>query len=140
MERDDRPTADIPTSDLLKDVVCNVSELVKKEIALAKAEATADAQQEKRAVTALGAAALCGMFGVQLLFVAIVLAIAIVLPGWVAALIVAAPFLVAGGVVGALGWHERVQRPLPKLRHELDAERTLVRAKLAYGAAITTKP
>jgi hypothetical protein len=140
MERDERPPADIPTSDLLKDVVFNVSELVKKEVALAKAEAAADAQQEKHAVTALGAAALCALFGVTLLLVAIVLALALVVPGWLAALFVAAPFVVTGTVVGVVGWRERVTHPLHTLRHELENERRWVRGKLAVSSAMSTKP
>ena len=107
------------TGELLGELFKQSAELVKKEIALAHAEMRADLAREVKAAEGLGAAAVCGLCGLNLLFLAAVLALAQVLPGWVAALIVAGVVLAAGGLVARLGWAQRVVHPLERTRKTL---------------------
>ncbi len=69
----------------------------------------------------LGVAGLCGIFTVELMLVAIVLALMEggVLAGWAASLLVAAVVLAIGTAVGLWGWARRVKKPLDTTRRSL---------------------
>ena len=86
-----------PLGDLFSDLASEVSELVRKEVALAKLEI---GQKAKRIGTNVGylvvggAVAYAAMLAI---LAAIIMLLANVMPGWGAALLV-------GGVVGAVAW------------------------------------
>jgi uncharacterized membrane protein YqjE len=115
------PLRDMRTRDLVTEFARKASLLARKEVELAKAELKADVRAEIRMASGLGVAGLCGIFTVQLLLVAVVLALmeAEVLPGWAAALIVAAVVLAIGTGVGLWGWARRVKKPLDVTRRSL---------------------
>ncbi len=77
-----------PISSIFQDVVGDVTGIVRSEIKLAKAELTAEARQFARALPLTVAGAVLGLFAIGLLLTTILLAIAIALPAWLAALIV----------------------------------------------------
>jgi hypothetical protein len=81
----------------------------------------------------LGVAALCALFTVQLLLVAVVLALMEggVLPGWAAALLVAAVVLAVGAAAGLWGWSKRVRVPLDTARRSLKENVQWAREQLA---------
>jgi uncharacterized membrane protein YqjE len=109
------------TKDLVTELARKASLLARKEVELAKAELKADVRAEIKAASGLGVAGLCGIFTVQLLLVAIVLALMEggVMPGWAAALVVAAVVLAIGTGVGLWGWARRVRKPLDATRRSL---------------------
>ena len=69
----------------------------------------------------LGVAGVCGVMVIQLLLVAAVLALmeSGTLPGWEAALIVAALVLAVGTAAGLWGWARRVRKPLQTSRRSV---------------------
>jgi hypothetical protein len=80
-----------------------VPELIRSELRLAQAEL---AQKGKRAGIGIGmvsAAGLLGFFGLALLLTTAVLALALVLPAWAAALLVCAGVLAAAAVAALAG-------------------------------------
>ena len=115
------PLRGMRTRDLVTELARKGSLLARKEIELAKAELKADVRAEIRTAGGLGVAGLCGILTVQLLLVAIVLALmeGEVLPGWAAALLVAAVVLAIGTGVGFWGWARRVKKPLDTTRRSL---------------------
>jgi uncharacterized membrane protein YqjE len=115
------PLRQMRTRDLVTELARKASLLARKEVELAKAEIRADLRSEIRMASGLGVAGLCGIFTVQLLLVAIVLALmqAEILPGWAAALVVAAVVLAIGTAVGLWGWARRVKKPLDTTRRSL---------------------
>jgi uncharacterized membrane protein YqjE len=119
--------AAMPTKNLLKNLVADVTELVKTEVTLAKTELRRDLKAEMTTAKGLGAAALLGYMGIILLFVTIILALGNVMPTWAAGLLVSGLVLAAAAISGALGWAKRVRTPLSHTRHELKA--TLAMAK-----------
>jgi uncharacterized membrane protein len=84
---------------LLKDA----STLVSQEIALARAEIGEKAQQAKKGAGYLGAAAGLGFAGLLTLCASIMWLLAIVMPLWIASLIVAAVLLIAAGLLFSAG-------------------------------------
>jgi uncharacterized membrane protein YqjE len=110
----DDPLRRMRTRDLVTELARKASLLARKEVELAKAEVRDDIRSEIRMASGLGVAGLCAIFTVQLLLVAVVLALmqAGILPGWAAALVVAAVVLAIGTAVGLWGWAKRVRKPL----------------------------
>lgn len=91
--------SDRPISQVLQDIVHNIQLIVRSEILLAKAEIREEAKKAKSAGT-LVAVGLAGVgFGFLFLLLAAVYALAIVVPHWAAALIVAACLLIVAGVI-----------------------------------------
>jgi uncharacterized membrane protein YqjE len=109
----------MPTKDLVGDVARKASLLARKEVELAKAELRDDLRREVRLLGGFGVAGICAFLAAELLLAAIVLAIALALPGWAAALITAAGVVAIGAVVGLWGWARRVREPLHTSRRSL---------------------
>jgi uncharacterized membrane protein YqjE len=115
------PLRGMRTKDLVTELARKGRLLARKEIELARAEVKADVRREIRMAGGLGVAGLCALFTVQLLLVAVVLALMEggVLPGWAAALVVAAVVLAVGTAAGLWGWARRVRAPLDTTRRSL---------------------
>jgi hypothetical protein len=117
--------------ELVGHVIDSATQLAKKELELAKAELRRDIQQEVAMAKGLGLAGLCAIWAVSLMLVSGAYALATVLPGWAAALIVAAAVLAAGTVAGLVGWGKRVKQPLEATRRTLKEDAMWVKERLA---------
>ena len=111
----------LSTRELVVELARKASLLARKEVALVKVEVREDLRSEIRMASGLGVAGVCALTVLQLLLVAVVLALdeAGVLRGWVAALAVAAVVLAIGSVAGLVGWRKRVRQPLDATRRSL---------------------
>ena len=97
-------TAQDPTlGALVHDLSEQTSALVRSEVELAKAELAAKGKAAVIGAGLFGAAGLLGFFGAGVLIATAILALALVLPAWAAALIVAVVLLAAAGVAALLG-------------------------------------
>jgi len=108
-----------------------VSSLARTELDLAKNELRADVLDEVKMATGLSLAGILGLIGVNLLLVTGVLALATVLPGWVAGAIVTGLVLLAAGAAAAFGWSKRVRRPLGRTRREMQEDAQWVKNRMA---------
>lgn len=86
-----------------KAVAEDASALVRAEIELAKAEITASVKPKAAGAGMLVGAGVLAWLAVQGLLVTAALALALVLPGWAAALVVTVILLIGGGVLGLIG-------------------------------------
>lgn len=125
------PLHDVPLKDLLAALRCSVRSLATKEVELAKAEMRCDLKSALVMAKAYGVAFVCGLLGVNILLVGLVFALAQVLPGWAAALLVAAPLILAAAVARAIGWAWRVRQPFGNTRASLMENLAWVRDRLA---------
>jgi len=112
--------ANATTGELITRLSTQVSELVRGEIALAKAEL---AQKGKRAGIGAGLAGAAGalaLYGVGALITTVIAALALILPVWAAALIVAVVIFIVAGVLGLLGKNQiqRATPPVPEITVE----------------------
>lgn len=110
------------TGDLLRWLVNDLNLLVDKEVALARQEATENVRQVSAGgkVLAAGAVLLLGAYvGLIVLVTAL---LSLVLPLWVAALIVFAVFGVVGGVLTRMGVRRVRIRPLEATRTSLQED------------------
>jgi len=76
-------------SDILQSIVRNVQEIVRSEVRLAKIEIREEAVKAKSASLFLGTGAVIAIFAILFLLLTIIYALALVIPIWAAALIVA---------------------------------------------------
>jgi hypothetical protein len=126
-----RPHADAPTGQLVGDLLKQSTELMKKELELAKAELRSDFKREIAAAKGLGVAGVCALCGLNLLLVAAVFGLATMMPGWAAALIVAGVVLAIGTVFGLIGWSKRVKTPLEKTQKTLKEDVQWAKERMA---------
>jgi len=116
---DGRALRSASTRDLLSRLVQDTTELVKKQVQLARSEIERDLRSEIAMAKGIGVAAVCMLLGLNLLLLAIVFALTTLMPGWAAALLVAAGVLLVGAVAGIVGWEYRVTHPLERTRRTL---------------------
>lgn len=100
--------------ELVKDITAQSAALARKEIELAEAEMMIKGKRAGLGAGMFGGAGLLGLFGLGALTVAAILGLAIVLPGWASALIVAGIYLGLAGIIALLGGVQlRRAKPLP---------------------------
>ena len=127
----DPATQSLTTRQLLSQLLETVSLLVTKEVELARAELRADVKAELGMVKLLVAAGVVAVFAVNMLLVAAVFALSLVMPGWLAALIVAAVLVLIGVVLGLVGWQRRVSAPLAVTRKTMKEDVQWAKERLA---------
>lgn len=113
-----RPSA-VPTGELVEELVGKVTRLARKEVELAKTELQENLRSEVAMAKGLGIAGVCALTTLNLLCVALALFLARWIPGWGAALIVAAGVMLVGSLAGLWGWSRRVKEPLAATRRTL---------------------
>jgi uncharacterized membrane protein YqjE len=112
-----------------KAVVEDARTLVQAEIALAKAELSAAVQAKATGGALFAVAAVAGWLALQGLLLAAGFALALVLPGWAAALVVTAVLLVVAAVAALLG-RRKLATPV-----NLDTTRQNVQEDVAVAKA-----
>jgi hypothetical protein len=126
-----RAPASLSTGELISEVMSQVGALVKAQIALAAVEIRADVRAEVAAAKGLGGAALAGLAALNLLLITLVFALSLIMPGWLAGLILT--LLVAGVAVatGLAGWRRRARRPLSRTREQIQEDVEWTKEKMA---------
>ena len=123
-------------SELSRDLANQTSALAQKEIELAKTELALKGKRLGIGIGAFGAAGLVGLYALAALTAAAILALAIVLDAWLAALIVGAVYGAMAGVLALTGKQkvEEATPPVPEQAIEstkTDVRHTTQRAKEA---------
>lgn len=124
------PVEELSSRELLAQVTQGAVALAKKEIELVREELRADLKAEVSMAKGLGVASVCALCTVNLMLVAVVLALGTVIPEWAAALAVAAVTLLAGTIFGLAGWRKRARNPLGATRRSLQDNLAWVKARL----------
>jgi hypothetical protein len=123
LEREAIPPLDMtPTNALVKELVQTMTQLLKTHVELAKTEAMMQARREVRAGAYMASAGLISLYGLMFLLAAAGAALAIVLPTWLALLIVGAVALGGAGIMAGIGWSKRVKRPLWRTRETIEED------------------
>jgi len=106
--------------DLVGQVASDLSTLIRQEVDLAKAEATAEAKRAARAAALFGGAGLAGWMLALFAAVTAMLALDVAIPLWAAALIVAVIWAAVAAVLAIRGRSEmRHVRGLPETKESL---------------------
>lgn len=110
----DRQTADKSTAELVQHAAEQTAKLVRDELALARAELTQKGKNAGVGAGLFGGGGALALFGVGALVAALVLLLDLVMPAWVAALIVAIALFVVAGIFARMG-KQRVQQAMPPI-------------------------
>jgi uncharacterized membrane protein YqjE len=113
------PLRSLRTLELVRQIWRTGSLLVNKDVELARAELKADLQAQLLMAKLLAAAAVLALLGIDLLLVAVVFALARVMPAWLAALALGVLLLAVGGAIGLTAWRRRVSAPLAVTRKKV---------------------
>lgn len=111
------PTSSPTTPELVTRLSQEVTQLVRDELRLAQLEVTDKAKTAGVGVGMFGAAGVLAWFGFGTLLATAVLALALVLDAWLAALIVTVVLFAAAGVAAVLG-KNKVQQAAPAVPQE----------------------
>ncbi|MBD0292243.1 MAG: phage holin family protein [Jiangellaceae bacterium] len=111
------PLEDASLSDLVRRLGDQLTTLVRDELRLAQAEVQAKGKRAGIGAGLFGGAGTLVFYGVGALIAAATLALSLALEPWLAALIVGAVLLAAGGVLGLMG-KRKVQEALPPVPQE----------------------
>ncbi|HLU60479.1 MAG TPA: phage holin family protein [Pseudonocardia sp.] len=98
-----RDLADVPTGELVRRLSTQLSELVRRELDLARTELAAKGKRAGAGAGLAGAGGVVALFGVGALVAAAVAGLATVVPVWFAALIVGVVLLLVAGVLALVG-------------------------------------
>ena len=105
---------------LVHDLTQQVPELVRSEMRLAQAEMTEKGKRAGLGIGMFSAAGLLAFFGLAGLLTTAVLALDLVMPAWLAALLVAVALLAAAGVVALVGKKQVDQATPPVPQHAVE--------------------
>jgi len=109
-----RPTSHEPTTgELVSQLSQESSRLVRDELRLAQVELTEAAKHAGKGAGLFSAGGVLALYGLGTLIATVILALALVLPAWLAALIVAVVLLAAAGVAALMG-KKQVDQVSPK--------------------------
>lgn len=128
--------SDRPVGELLKELSEQTTTLVRQELELAKLELTEKGKKAGIGAGMFGGAGIVGFYAVGALTACLILALATAVDGWLAALIVAALYGLAAGVL-ALSGKSKVQQAVPPVPEQAvdsvkeDVQWTKSRAKQA---------
>jgi uncharacterized membrane protein YqjE len=115
-EMNRKPTAERSVGELVSELSDEVKRLVRDEMRLAVFELQRKGKKMGFGAGLFGAAGLLALFGAGTLVAAAVLALALVVPGWLAAVIVAVALFVVAGIAALVGKKEVAQAvpPVPE--------------------------
>jgi ABC-type multidrug transport system fused ATPase/permease subunit len=108
---------DASTGELVSRISQDVSLLVRDELRLAQAEVSGKAKEAGIGVGLLGTAGIIALYGVAVVITTAILALALVLDAWLAALVVAIVLLAIAGVAALIG-KKRVAAAAPPVPTE----------------------
>lgn len=109
-----RSAAEQSTSELVQRASEQITRLVRDEIALAKAELTEKGKHAGIGVGLFGGAGVLALYGVGAMLATVIIALSLVLPAWLAALIVTVALFAVAGVLALLGKRQVSQAVPPE--------------------------
>jgi Na+/H+-translocating membrane pyrophosphatase len=127
----EKAAASLSTAELVKELAAHLGSLVRKQIELAKAELRADLRAEILTARTLGIAALAALIAVNLLLVTAALVLSLVMPAWLAGLIVTGFATAVAATTAGIGWSRRLRKPLARSRNALEEEVRWTKERLA---------
>src|SRR3712207_4660756 len=109
-----RPAAEPSTSELVQRASEQISRLVRDELTLAKAELTEKGKHAGIGVGLFGGGGVLALYGLGVLIATAILALDIVMPAWLAALIVGVVLFAAAGILALVG-KKQVKQAVPPM-------------------------
>jgi uncharacterized membrane protein YqjE len=113
--------SDASTSELVTRLTQQSTELIRSELRLAQAEMTEKAKHAGVGAGLFGGAGLVALYGVGALIATIILALALLIPAWLSALIVTVVLFAIAGVVALMGKKQVSQATPAAPKHTIES-------------------
>jgi uncharacterized membrane protein YqjE len=113
--------SDASTSELVTRLTQQSTELIRNELRLAQAEMTEKAKHAGVGAGLFGGAGLVALYGVGALIATIILALALLMPAWLSALIVTVVLFAVAGIVALLGKKQVSQATPAAPKHTIES-------------------
>ncbi|MEU0369767.1 phage holin family protein [Streptomyces sp. NPDC006283] len=120
MRQTHRDTTDEPVGALVSQASQQISQLIREEMQLARAEMTQKGKRFGRGGGLFGGAGLVAVLGLQALVATAIIALALVLPWWAAALIISAVLFLIAAILAAAGKKNIREASPPKPERAID--------------------
>ncbi|HYO39511.1 MAG TPA: phage holin family protein [Nocardioidaceae bacterium] len=114
-------SSDVSTSELISRLTQQSTDLIRSELRLAQAEMTEKAKHAGVGAGLFGGAGIVALYGGGALVATAVLALDLVLPAWLAALIVAVVLLAVAGVAALMGKKQITQATPAAPQHTIES-------------------
>jgi uncharacterized membrane protein YqjE len=114
-------TSEASTSELVSRLTQQSTELIRSELRLAQAEMTEKAKHAGVGAGLFGGAGLVALYGVGALIATIILALALLMPAWLSALIVTVVLFAIAGVVALMGKKQVSQATPAAPKHTIES-------------------
>jgi uncharacterized membrane protein YqjE len=114
---------EVPTGELVNRLAAQVSDLVRGELELARTELTAKGKRVGVGAGLAGAGGVLALYGLGVLIAAVVAALALVWPVWLAALVVGVVVLVVAGGLTLAGRSQLRKGTPPTPEHTVESVR-----------------
>jgi uncharacterized membrane protein YqjE len=109
-----KPVEEKSTAELVSDLTSQFSHLARTEVRLAARETQEKAKHAGFGLAGFGTAGLLTLYGIGALLAGVVLLLAMVMPAWVAAMVVAGALFVAAAIAALVGRKQfRKGKPMP---------------------------
>jgi len=113
--------SDVSTSELVTRLTQQSTELIRNELRLAQVEMTEKAKHAGVGAGLFGGAGIVALYGVGALVATIILALALVMPAWLSALIVAVVLFAIAGIVALMGKKQVSQATPAAPQHTIES-------------------
>lgn len=117
------PTSGMPTSDLVKQLSEQSAQLVREELRLAQLELRQKGKSAAKGAKMYGGAGITALYGGGALTAGVIALLALALPTWAAAAIVAAVLFIVAAVLAQRGKKEMAMATPPKPEHTAESIR-----------------
>ena len=121
MRQTHRDTSDEPVGARVSQASQQISQLIREEMQLARAEMTQKGKRFGRGGGLFGGAGLVAVLGLQALVATAIIALALVLPWWAAALIISAVLFLIAAILAAAGKKNIREATPPKPERAIDS-------------------
>ncbi len=119
-QHSDPAPAEASTGQLISQLSTQMSRLVRDELQLARAELQQSAKNAGTSAGLFGGAGVVALYGVGALIACVILALALVVPAWLSALIVTVVLFALAGILALVG-RKKAAQVAPPVEHTVDS-------------------
>ncbi|KMQ52506.1 putative integral membrane protein [Chitinispirillum alkaliphilum] len=130
MNKKDKQEKNGSTVELFSKIKNQILLLMKKEIALVKAELKADVKKEINTVKGLILSAVLALLAISMLLVTVIILLGALIPLWLSALIVSVTLLLLAALTGYFSYNKRLKAPLIRTRKTIHTDIAITKGKI----------
>ncbi|HUB08941.1 MAG TPA: phage holin family protein [Myxococcales bacterium] len=121
----------MPLGEIVRELISDVRTLARQELELARAEVRETLEVDRALLEGFAVAAVFGLAALVMLLAAAAWGLSAVMPGWLAASLIALACAIVAGIAAAVGWLSRASPPMARTRRTLRDDLRWARERLS---------